>query len=122
MYTSNYQNGKIEYESNLIILKDKEDYLNEQKKLGIKKIGYKDLKSNALEKDFYEVWVNTYEKSFLKHGIFEINVEPFRITDKLNNRYSDLKEVINYEDINKLYHRFATIMRQYNISGRENAF
>ena len=40
---------------------------------------------------------------------------------KAKRTVADLQE-FNHDDIQKKYHEFATILRQHNVSGRENAF
>ncbi|NCD11299.1 MAG: type I restriction endonuclease subunit M [Epsilonproteobacteria bacterium] len=69
--------------------------------------------------DIYNVWAKTYEKEYATLGLFEDN-KPYKI-GKTKFRLSDLKN-ISSKDIQGKYHEFATILRQHNVSGRENAF
>lgn len=119
MYASDLVNGSIKRFSNIIILSDTDSYIQESKKDGYKKLLEN---STSTGKDFFRIWTDTYEQSFIKHGIFEDGVKPFEISNKITPTFNDLEEVQDYEKIQKLYNRFAEIMRQHNISGRENAF
>lgn len=69
--------------------------------------------------DIYNVWTKTYEKEYATLGLFEDN-KPYEI-GKTKFQLSDLKN-ISSKDIQGKYHEFATILRQHNVSGRENAF
>ena len=53
-------------------------------------------------------------------GIFEENIQPYHI-GKDKYTLDDLQEISD-ADRQKKYHEFATILRQHNVSGRENAF
>ena len=53
-------------------------------------------------------------------GIFEAGISPFTI-GKRQLSVDDLRDADDLE-IQKKYHEYATIMRQHNVSGRENAF
>lgn len=76
--------------------------------------------ANATEvEDIYTVWAKTYEKEYATLGLFEDN-KPYEI-GKTKFQLSDLKN-ISSKDIQGKYHEFATILRQHNVSGRENAF
>ncbi|WP_424411279.1 N-6 DNA methylase [Pasteurella sp. PK-2025] len=74
--------------------------------------------ANSGKEEFFKVWKETYQCDFISHNLFESQVF------KVGNRpfgVEDLQTVDN-ETIQKKYHQFATIMRQHNVSGRENAF
>ncbi|HEY5368845.1 MAG TPA: N-6 DNA methylase [Hanamia sp.] len=68
----------------------------------------------------YNVWKNTYNQEFDTKGFLEEDIQPFQLGRK-NYSINDLKEIGN-NDIQHKYHEFATILRKYNVSGRENAF
>ncbi|MFN0200465.1 MAG: N-6 DNA methylase, partial [Bacteroidia bacterium] len=68
----------------------------------------------------FAVWRDTYKLDFDTKGIFEENIQPYNI-GRENYTINDL-HIILEKDIQSKYHEFASILRQYNISGRENAF
>lgn len=114
LYTSDIENGAIYYKNKIMTLKDNEDYLKNLKVA--KRLRYKDASD---VKELYKVWKDVYNREYEEKGIFEENIIPYEI----NKIYSvkDLKK-INFEDTQKKYNEFATILRQHNVSGHENAF
>lgn len=69
--------------------------------------------------EIYQVWRDTYSRDYTSFGIFERN-QAYHIGEQ-KPTLSVLKN-INSHDIQGKYHEFATILRQHNVSGRENAF
>jgi len=100
LYTSLIEDNNLKREYKLISLLDKGGYIGD----------------NAL----FLAWKELYKQAFETHGVFEDNCEPFEI-GKTKRTTDDLKE-LSHNDIQKKYHEFATILRKYNVSGRENAF
>lgn len=112
LYASDFIDETIQSNYYLINITDNEELLKNDPTLK----GYK----NATEvEDIYKVWVETYEKDFATLGLFENN-KPYEI-GKTKFSVEDLKN-ISSKDIQGKYHEFATILRQHNVSGRENAF
>ncbi|QEY26710.1 N-6 DNA methylase [Neisseria zalophi] len=115
LYTADFSEGKIEQSYHLVSMKDNEKYLESDDKLR----SYQSVRDESGSKsDFFQVWKQTYQLDSTEHNLFEsapfdIGTRPFSI--------NDLKELDN-NGIQKKYHQFATIMRQHNVSGRENAF
>jgi type I restriction-modification system DNA methylase subunit len=101
----------------LITLKDNEKLLEE---LAEKEpISY--ARAKLLDKeDIYHAWKETYSQDYATKGIFEIDIPSYDI-GKTKYSLTDLSS-INSNDIQGKYHQFATILRQHNVSGRENAF
>lgn len=115
LYASDWQGERIEHSYRLVSMKDNHEYLKSDDKL----IGYEQIHAESGSKsDFFEVWKNTYQLDATEHQLFESS--PFNIGTRPFSA-SDLKAVDN-TSIQKKYHQFATIMRQHNVSGRENAF
>lgn len=113
LYTADIIDGKIENNYHLINVQDNEEKLvNEE---GAK--SYKDADNN---KKLYRVWHETYHDDYATRGLFEDEIEPYRIG---KNKYTtkDLKSVDN-DTIQKKYNEFALILRQHNVGGYENAF
>ena len=112
LYASDFIDDNIQSNYFLINITDNEELLKNNPKL-------KSYKDATEVEDIYKVWVDTYEKDFATLGLFENN-KPYEI-GKTKFTVEDLKN-INSKDIQGKYHEFATILRQHNVSGRENAF
>lgn len=118
LYASDFVDGKVVKWHNIISLKDNEKLLEE---LADKKpLSFKEAKGMAVE-DIYRAWKETYSLEYVTKGIFEDDIQPYHI-GKQKYTVDDLIEIIGNKDIQSKYHEFATIMRQHNVSGRENAF
>ncbi len=112
LYASDLVDGKIKADYYLINVTDNKKHLENNPELK----SYKD--ANTVE-EIYHVWVEIYKKDYATIGLFE-DTQAYKIG---KDKYSlkDLKTVTS-KDIQGKYHEFATIMRQHNVSGRENAF
>lgn len=112
LYTSGIVDGKVLPEYKLINVQDNQDLLESDKNAQ----SYQ----NKNDKQRYRVWRDTYSCEYATRGLFEDDIRPYELG---KNKYTvaDLVEV-NNEEIQKKYHEFALILRQHNVSGRENAF
>lgn len=115
LYTSGLEDGALKYISHIIALDDKDEVL--KRKAAENPPKYRDAES---AKELYEVWKRTYECDYATRGLFEPDVQPYQI-GKAKYTIADLRTVTE-SDIQPKYHEFATILRQHNVSGRENAF
>lgn len=70
--------------------------------------------------DKFEVWSQTYQYDYINNGVLEKDIEPFTI-NKSKRTVNDLSE-ITHEEVSAKYNEFASILRKYNIGGKENAF
>ena len=113
LYTSYFDAGAINYSSHIIAHRDNEKYLADNPLC-------KSFKTVTDVKDRFAVWHDTYKLDYTTKGLFEDNIQPYHIG---KDKYSlaDL-HAISAADQQKKYHEFATILRQHNVSGRENAF
>jgi len=112
LYASDLVDGKVKADYYLINLNDNEKLLENDKALK----AYSD--ANTVD-ELYEVWSKTYQKEYATKGLFEES-QAYHIGKE---RYSiDDLETVTSRDIQGKYHEFATILRQHNVSGRENAF
>ena len=113
LYTADIVDGKLSRTYYLVNVQDNEQMLanDESNKR------YKDATNN---KQLFAVWHDTYHCDFATVGLFEADIEPYRIG---KNKYSlgDLRAVDN-DTIQKKYNEFALILRQHNVGGHENAF
>lgn len=117
LYASDFADEQAKYYSHIIYMKDNEEYLLSDKKL----ISFKKVQDeNGGKEEYFKVWKETYQQDFATRGIFEEGIAAYHV-GKQKYSINDLQEVDN-ETIQKKYHEFATIMRQHNVSGRENAF
>lgn len=106
------EDGTLTYRSHVIAHRDNDKYLEENKLKGFAKAT--DVQSR------YAIWRETYKQDYTTTGIFEPNVQPYKIGEaKLTA--TDLRPISD-SDRQGQYHEFATILRQHNVSGRENAF
>jgi len=113
LYSSNFSENIISYQSHIIAHRDNEKYLADNPL-------FKSFKTVTDVKERFAVWRDTYKLDFTTKGIFEDNIQPYHI-GKDKYTIADLKS-ISADDQQKKYHEFATILRQHNVSGRENAF
>lgn len=113
LYASDLDAGQVRYTSHVIAHRDNEKYLSENP-------DFKSFQSATNVKERFSVWRDTYRLDYATKGIFEANIQPYQIG---KNKYGveDLSP-ISASDQQKKYHEFATILRQHNVSGRENAF
>jgi type I restriction-modification system DNA methylase subunit/restriction endonuclease S subunit len=113
LYASDFENDALSYQSHIIAHRDNDQYLLANPLL-------KTFRSVTDVKERFAVWRDTYKLDFTTKGIFEDNIQPYQIG---KDKYSlaDL-HAISASDQQKKYHEFATILRQHNVSGRENAF
>jgi type I restriction enzyme M protein len=113
LYASDFIDKKIKPNYRLITLKDNKQYLEDNPKLE----SFKDAK---VREDLYRVWKNTYQKDFTTKGLFEKDIQAYNIGKK---KYSiDDLSLVDSSTKQSKHHAFATILRKYNVSGRENAF
>lgn len=114
LYTSSCtEKGELFYVSHIISHKDNPKVLEEGKNL-------KAFKDGGDAKNRFIVWRDTYKKEFTTKGIFEPNIQPYQI-GKDKYTLEDLNP-IDASDKEGKYHKFRTILRKHNVSGRENAF
>ena len=118
LYTSDLvedKDGKVIVSAkyHLINVRDNEDYLKQFKKP-------KTYRSAENAKARFAAWRDTYQRDYAKVGLFESEIAPYKPG---KNKYSlaDLSE-IDHASMQRKYNEFATILRQHNVSGRENAF
>lgn len=112
LYASDFIDSKVVSNYYLINVTDNEDLIFSNPKL-------KSYKEATTVEEIYQVWSETYEKDYNTLGIFENN-KAYDI-GKLKFSITDLQPVSS-KDIQEKYNKFATILRKYNVSGRENAF
>lgn len=117
LYASDWDNDKCTYVSHIVSMEDNEEYLRADGKLK----GYgKVAEEKGGKEEYFKVWRNTYDCDYSTVGIFEEGIAPFTIGKRVLS-IEDLRETDGL-GIQKKYHEYATIMRQHNVSGRENAF
>ncbi|MDA8430617.1 MAG: restriction endonuclease subunit S [Geobacteraceae bacterium] len=113
LYSSDFDSDTLTYQSHIIAHRDNEKYLADNPLFK----GFKDVSD---VKGRFTVWRDTYKLDYTTKGIFEDNIQPYHI-GKDKYTLADLQG-ISATDQQKKYHEFATILRQHNVSGRENAF
>lgn len=113
LYGSKIDGENIKRRYNAINLKDNIDFLATLENPR----GYKDAKGGN---DKFEIWRDVYQQDYITNGVLEPNIEIFTI-GKAKLSTNDLKE-ITHDEVQRKYNQFATILRKYNVGGRENAF
>lgn len=117
LYASDWIDGKCKRTYHVISMLDNKEYLLSNKNL----VSFETVTKRGGNRDeYYQVWRDTYQFDYNTKGIFEEEVTPFNIGKKTFT-IEDL-QTVDATAIQKKYNQFATIMRQYNVSGRENAF
>src|SRR5690625_1282085 len=120
LYASNWIDAQVKPDYYLISLNDNEGLINELRELSDEPIlTYADSKLRNVE-DIVATWKETYQCDYTTRGLFEADIAAYHIGKK-NYSLNDLV-TISSSDIQGKYNEFATIMRQHNVSGRENAF
>ena len=116
LYASDWVEGRCIYQSRIVSIQDNEGYIQAS---GLP--GYASVEAKKGGKEsYFKVWRDTYDLDYSPVGLFEAGTKPFTIGIRVL-RVEDLKDA-DGSDIQKKYHEYATIMRQHNVSGRENAF
>ena len=113
LYASDFESGTVSFQTNLIAHRDNPKYLDDNPE-------FKGFKTATDVKERFAVWRDTYKLDFRTQGLFETIIQPYHI-GKDKYTVADLHG-ISASDQQKKYHEFATILRQHNVSGRENAF
>ncbi len=113
LYTSDFIDDKIKSEYHLINVQDNDDLLINLKEP-------KTYRKSQNNKELFATWKETYQQDSSTRGLFEPDIAAYEIG---KNKYTieDLVE-IDSESMQKKYNEFATILRQHNVSGHENAF
>ena len=111
LYASDYIDNQVTSNYYLINLFDSDEILKSKK--------LKCYQDATTVEEIYQIWRDTYSRDYTSFGIFENN-QAYHIGEH-KPTLSVLKN-INSNDIQGKYHEFATILRQHNVSGRENAF
>ncbi|WP_411763018.1 type I restriction enzyme HsdR N-terminal domain-containing protein [Francisella hispaniensis] len=116
LYSSDFVDGKVKYRSEIITYIDNKQFVAEAETNKDRKL-FRDATS---AKEIFQVWKETYSQDYQTKGFFEPEIELYEVG---KNKYTvkDL-QTLSFRDIQKKYNEFATILRKYNVSGRENAF
>ena len=118
LYASDFVDGEPRCDYRLITMTDNDDYLESNPHLvSYKKVSH----DNGTRDDFFRVWCDTYGKDFSTNGAFEVGEVPAFGVKKKKLTFDALVDV-EEDDIQKKYHQFAQILRQYNVASHENAF
>lgn len=115
LYASEYENDKLNSIYHLINVQDNTEYLKTLKSPA----SFENGKSKG-RRALFKAWRETYKLDYATIGLFEKGIAAYH-PGKTEYTVEDLKNVDAVE-IGKTYHRFAEILRKYNVSGRENAF
>lgn len=115
LYAADWLDDEVVYDSHIITLRDNEKLLDERKHQ--KPLSYQAAQDRT---ERFKAWKETYLLDYATQGLFEADIPAYEIGKK-NFTVNDLKR-ISSKDTQGKHHAFATILRKYNVSGRENAF
>jgi type I restriction-modification system DNA methylase subunit/restriction endonuclease S subunit len=115
LYASDFVNDEIIPKYYIINLQDNEQFLEDNK--GKDLATFKEAYSSE---QLFKVWKETYQQDYQTKGLFEKDIPAYQIGKKTMS-VAEL-EILETNGIQPKYHEFATILRRYNVSGRENAF
>lgn len=111
LFAADFDDKDIISKSHIITLKDNEKRIAELENSKT----FADAKGK-----YFEVWNETYGKSFETKGLFEDDIAPYTI-GKLKYTLADLKR-LSHAEIRPIYHEFATILRNNAITDFEHSF
>lgn len=117
LYASDFSKNQLTFQNYIITTSDIQNLVEKFDKKPNKPLFYKDA-ANA--KELYKAWKDTYKLEYSQQGIFGEEFQAYNIGSKkitVNNL-----DKITKKHIQGKYNEFATILRQHNVSGRENAF
>ncbi len=117
LYTSDFENNNCVFQNYIITTTDIQNLVEKFDKKPIKPMFYKDA-TNA--KELYTAWKETYKFDYKQQGIFGDDFQAYNI-GSMKITLNSL-QYIGKQDIQNKYNEFAKILRQHNVSGRENAF
>ncbi len=110
LFAADFDDTNIIYKNHIITLKDNEKRIEE----------LKTNKTFSQTRQYFEVWNETYGKSFETKGLFEPDISPYSI-GKLKYTIDDLK-ALSHAEIKPIFHEFATILRNHAITDFEHSF
>ncbi len=111
LFAADFDEKDVILKNHIITLKDNEKRLNE----------LDNAKSFAdAQVKYFDVWDQTYGKSFETKGIFENDIAAYSV-GKLKYTINDLKG-LSHAEIRPIYHEFATILRNHAITDFEHSF
>lgn len=120
LYTSDFIDNTVQGQYYLISLNDNDELVATLQQDSDEPIlTFREAKTRTVEA-IYQAWKQTYQQDFSTKGLFEADLQAYQIGKTVYN-LQDLA-VVSSQDIQGKYHQFATILRQHNVSGRENAF
>lgn len=111
LFAADFDEKEVILKNHIITLKDNEKRLNE----------LDNAKSFAdAQGKYYDVWNQTYGKSFETKGLFEDDIAAYSV-GKLKYTINDLKG-LSHAEIRPIFHEFATILRNHAITDFEHSF
>ena len=111
LFAADFDDKEVILKNHIITLKD-----NEKR---IKELDNAKTFADAQGK-YFDVWNQTYGKSFETKGLFETDIAAYTV-GKLKYTTKDLKG-LSHAEIRPIYHEFATILRNHAITDFEHSF
>ena len=113
LYTVSFLPKELKVIYKAISLIDNENYLSSIKS----NKSYKNAKGGNQK---FNTWKEVYKYDYIENGVLESDIQPYKISKPKRDIHS--LEEINELEVNKKYNKFASILRQYNVGAKENAF
>ena len=114
LYASDIDSGIVKYNNAIVKIQDREEDIKARHEDDSVKL-YRDAKN---KEDLYEVWKERFNLYFHYNGIFENDVNPYKIELKPLKK----KDLLPFSEAEGVFNRFAEILRHNNISDNANAF
>lgn len=114
IYSSKLENNEIVYKTESINCSDDANILE----LSRKDQSIEVYKNASTVGQLYAVWKETYDRSLYGDILFSVDTQAYNIGIKPLQK----KDLINFEENNKIVNRFEEILRHNNVSDKENAF
>ena len=111
LFSADFDDTEVIYKNRIITLLD-----NEKR---IKELNTQKTFAQAQGK-YFEIWSETYDKSFETKGLFEKDISPYTV-GKLKFTIEDLKS-LSHAEIKPIFNEFATILRNHAITDFEHSF
>ena len=114
IYSSRLSDGQINYQVDSVNCSDDANILELSKKDNSISVY---TNSNTVE-ELYNVWKETYDKALYGDVLFSNKTQAYNIGIKPLTK----KDLVDFEEDNKIVNKFEEILRHNNVSDKENAF
>lgn len=111
LFSADFDDTEVIYKNRIITLLDNEKRIQELNTIKT---------FSQAQGKYFEIWSETYDKSFETKGLFEKDISPYTV-GKLKFTIDDLKS-LSHAEIKPIFNEFATILRNHAITDFEHSF